>query len=178
MPKFNFSTKNMVRIALVAALYAVMTIMIPGLSYGPVQFRFAELLVLMCFYRKDYCVSMILGCFIANCFSPMALMDMVFGTLATAIAVLPMYHIKNIWLASLLPAVSNGVIIGIELFIAFGEPLAMSMLTVAIGELVVITIIGCPLFSFVLQRSKPFMSVIGSDKFVAKTENLLQKQNK
>ena len=72
MPKNEiFQTKNLVRLALVAALYAALTLALPGLSFGAIQFRFSEILVLLCFYRKDYSISLILGCFIANCFSPM-----------------------------------------------------------------------------------------------------------
>lgn len=168
-----FTIQNIVKLAIVAALYAGLTLALPGLSFGAIQFRFSEILVLLCFYKRDYSISLILGCFIANIFSPMALMDMIFGTLATAIAVVPMYSIKNIWLASLLPVVSNGIIIAIELYIAFGEPIPISMLTVAAGELVVVTAIGCPLFKFVLERSKAFMEIVfspyaGSDKRTAK----------
>ncbi len=155
-----FTTKNIVRLGIVAALYAGLTLALPGLSFGAIQFRFSEILVLLCFYKRDYCVSLILGCFIANIFSPMALMDMIFGTLATAIAVIPMHSIKNIWLSSLLPVVSNGIIIAIELYIAFGEPIPISMLTVGAGELVVVTVIGCPLFKFVFERSKAVMNAI------------------
>ena len=71
MPKSEiFQTKNLVRLALVAALYAALTLALPGLSFPAIQFRFSEILVLLCFYRKDYSISLILGCFIANCFSP------------------------------------------------------------------------------------------------------------
>lgn len=161
-----FETKNLVRLALVAAVYAVLTLILPGLSFGAVQFRFSEILVLLCFYRKDYSVALILGCFIANCFSPMALMDMIFGTLATAIAVIPMFYIKNIWVASILPVVSNGIIIPIELYICYGNepPIWFNMITVAAGELVVVTIIGCVLFKLALERSTGFMEVIGANK--------------
>ncbi len=164
MKKVQIDTQSMVRLALVAALYAGLTLAVPALSFGPIQFRLSELLVLLCFYRRDYSVALILGCFIANCFSPMALMDMAFGTLATAIAVIPMYSIKNIWLASLLPVISNGIIIGIELNITFGEPLWMSMLTVALGEIVVITIVGCPLFKLMLEKNQHFMEIIGANR--------------
>ena len=161
-----FETRNLVRLALVAAIYAVITVAIPGLSFGSIQFRFAEVLVLLCFYRKDYCIALILGCFIANCFSPMALMDMIFGTLATAIAVIPMFYIRNIWVASLLPVVSNGIIVAIELFVCFGNepPIWFNMLTVGAGELVVVTIIGCVLFRLVFERSSRLMEIIGANK--------------
>ncbi|MBP1543351.1 MAG: QueT transporter family protein [Oscillospiraceae bacterium] len=167
MSKIGSNAKDLTRLAVVAALYAALTIALSGLSFGPVQFRIAELLTLLCFYRKDYSVALILGCFIANCFSPMALMDMVFGTVATAVAVIPMFYVKNIWVASLLPVISNAVIIAVELYIAFKEPLWMSMLTVGAGELVVITIVGCPLFRCVLEKNKHFMELIGSQKKAA-----------
>ena len=157
-----FNTKNLVRLALVAALYVAMTLAIPGLSYGPIQFRFSEILVLLCFYRKDYCVALTLGCLIANLFSPFGLYDIIFGTLATAVAVFPMFRVKNIWLASALPVVANGLIVGLELFLC-GEPFWFSAATVALGELVVITVVGCALFKFVFERSGSLMSVIGAD---------------
>lgn len=156
-----FEVRNLARLAVVAALYAALTLALPGISFGLVQFRFSEILVLLCFYRRDYSAALIIGCFIANCFSPMALMDMLFGTLATAIAVLPMYSVKNIWLASLLPVISNAVIIAIELFIAFDQPIWLGMLTVGLGELVVITIIGCPLFRFVVEKNSGLVNVLG-----------------
>lgn len=164
MQKNNTNLQRLVRLALVTALYAALTLALPGLSFGLIQLRFSEILVLLCFYRRDYSIALILGCFIANCFSPMALMDMVFGTLATALAVIPMFSLKNIWLASLLPVFSNAVIIGTELYIAFGQPLWLGMLTVGAGELIVITLIGCPLFRFVLQKNTRFMQVIGAKK--------------
>ena len=161
-----FQTRNLVRLALVAALYAALTLALPGLSFGAVQFRFSEILVLLCFYCKDYSVALILGCFIANCFSPMAVMDMIFGTLATAIAVIPMFYIRNIWVASLLPVVSNGIIIAIELFICYGSepPVWFNMITVGAGELVVVSVIGCVLFKLVFERSSRLMSIIGANK--------------
>lgn len=164
MPKNKLNVQTIARLAAIAALYAALTIALQPISFGLVQLRFSEILVLLCFYRRDYSIALILGCFIANCFSPMALMDMVFGTLATALAVIPMFSLKNIWLASLLPVVSNAVIIGTELYIAFGQPLWLGMLTVGAGELIVITFIGCPLFRFVLQKNTRFMKTMGSKK--------------
>lgn len=159
-------TADIARLALVAAAYAALTLAVPGLGFGGIQFRLSEVLVLLCFYRRDYSIALIVGCFIANCFSPMAVMDMVFGTLATAIAVIPMYSIRNIWIASLLPVVSNGVIVALELLICYGNepPFWFNMLTVGAGELAVVTVIGCLLFKLLLERSERFMSVIGASK--------------
>ncbi|MBP1563464.1 MAG: QueT transporter family protein [Oscillospiraceae bacterium] len=159
-----FNTKNLVRLALVAAAYAVMTVLIQPLSYGPIQFRFSEALVLLAFYRKDYSIALILGCFIANLFSPFGLYDIIFGTLATAVAVIPMYYMKNIYIASLLPVVANGLIVGFELYLC-GEPFWFSAGTVALGELVCVCVLGILLFKLILEKNRFLLNnLIGSTR--------------
>ncbi len=164
-----FNVKNMTRLALVAAMYAVLTVVIAPLAFGEIQFRFSEVLVLLCFYRKDYAPALIVGCFIANLFSPMGLMDIIFGTLATAAAVIPMYYMKNIYLAALLPIVSNGIIVGTELTIAFGTPIWLNMLSVAFGELVVVGIIGIIVFKLLFETNSALPRIIGSTRKNNKT---------
>ena len=51
-----------------------------------------------------------------------------------------------ILIASLWPTIVNAIIIGITLNVFFGLPLIISILQVGIGQFVVITIIGVPLF--------------------------------
>ncbi len=162
-----FNVKNLTRLALVAAMYVAVTLAIPGLSYGEVQFRFAEILVLLCFYRKDYVPAMILACLIANLPSTLGWFDWVFGPLATAVAVIPMYRFKNIWAAMLLPVISNGVIVGIELTLAFGSPVLINMASVAVGELAVM-ITGAVIFKFVFENNHALMRLIGSTRSVDK----------
>lgn len=66
--------RRITKLAAVAALYVVFTIINP-FSYDMVQFRVSEVLVLLCFYRRDYGYALIIGCFIANLFGPMVLVD-------------------------------------------------------------------------------------------------------
>ena len=171
---FNFNgndngknIKNLTRLALVAAMYVAMTLAVPALAYGAIQFRFSEILVLLCFYRKDYSAALILGCFIANLFSPLGWYDLVFGVAATVLAVLPMYYLKNVFLAALLPVISNGVLVGVELSL-IGEPLWFSMGTVALGELAVMTA-GAVIFKLVFEKNAPMMKLIGSTRNTKKT---------
>ena len=63
-------TKELMNTAMVAAVYAVLTLAIAPLSFGMVQVRFSEMLMLLAFFDKKYAPGLILGCFIANCFSP------------------------------------------------------------------------------------------------------------
>ncbi len=156
----KFSTKRIARIAIVAALYFAITIAVAPIAFGQVQFRVSEILVLLCFYNKDYCYSMGLGCLLANFFSPMWTFDVPFGTLATVIAVVLMvFWGKNLLIASLFPVIVNGIIVGLELYAAFGLPILMSMVSVAFGELVVVTIVGVPVFKL-LEKNQTFMKLI------------------
>lgn len=165
-----FNVKNMVRLALVAALYAVMTLLIEPLAYGPIQFRFSEILVLLCFYRKDYGVALTLGCFIANLLSPYGL-DIIFGTMGTVAAVFLMYYMKNIYLAALLPVITNGIFVGTELFI-YGEPLWLSMGSVALAELGVM-VVGVLIFKALIER--PYiLKIIGSTKEIGRQKTELK----
>lgn len=163
-----FNVKNMTRLALIAAMYVAMTLAVPALSFSAIQCRFSEILVLLCFYRKDYSAALILGCLIANIFSPLGWYDLVFGVAATVIAVVPMYYVKNVFIAALLPVISNGVIVGIELTIAFGDPVWINMSAVAVGELAVMTI-GAVIFKTVFEKNAPLMRLIGSTRNAPKT---------
>lgn len=145
------------RIAITAALYAALTLAIAPLSYGAVQFRISEVLTLLCFYRKDYCYALILGCAISNLFSPLGAWDMLFGVASTVFTVVGMRYVKNLWIASLLPALSM-VFIGWELAL-LGTPFWLSFLTAAIGEIGVVTVIGVPLFK-TLEKNRHFKETV------------------
>ncbi len=151
----------------VAAAYVVLTVMLGDLAYMGIQFRISEALMLLCFYRKEYCVALSVGCFISNMFSPMPI-DMLVGTSATVIAAVCMYligktdgkaHLPKLIAASLVPAAANGVIVGLELKFAFGLPLLLSMAQVAAGEVVCVTFLGTAIFS-ILEKNKSFMKLI------------------
>lgn len=162
--KGKINVQDLTRLALVTAIYAVLTVVTSELSYNGIQYRLSEVLVLLCFYRKDYAPALILGCFIANLFSPLGVIDWIVGPIATAIAVVPMYYMRNIYLAALLPIVSNGIIVGIELTVVFGASVWFNMLTVALGELVVVGILGVVIFKLIFDKNPAMLRLIGSTR--------------
>lgn len=155
----NLSTKRLAKLAVVSAIYVALTLSLSFMAYGNIQFRIAEALMLLCFYKKDYGISLILGCLIVNLFSPIGLVDVVFGTLATVVAVALIYISPNIYIASLMPVVSNAIIVGAEIWWAFDMPFAISALEVAAGEFVCVSILGVVLFK-VLEKNSRFMRMI------------------
>lgn len=151
--------KDIFDIAIVASIYVVLTIVIQPLAYGELQFRLSEVLMLMVFFNKKYSTSMIIGCLIANLWSPYLLWDMMFGTLATAIACLFISKSKHLIVASIWPAIFNGLIVGAEIAILSKLNYGLCMVSVAIGEIVVVTIIGTILFT-ILSRNEEILKLI------------------
>ena len=71
-----------------------------------------------------------------------------------------MVLLKKKFIASFAPAVFNGIIIGLELYFVIDSPLILSIIGVAIGELVVVVILGNVIFHYI-EKDKKLMEVIG-----------------
>jgi len=156
----NNKTKFITQTAIVAALYTVLTLALSFMAYGPVQFRVAEILVLLVFIDKKYFLGLTLGCAISNAFSPLVIVDVIVGTSATVLALLFIILVKKILgdnkksliIASLGPVISNAIFVGIELTVLFKElPFIVNAAYVALGEFVVVTIVGTIVFSKMRQ---------------------------
>ena len=55
------SSSKIVKVAFIAALYTVFTIILAPISYGPIQFRLSEVLVLFAFIDPIYIIGLTLG---------------------------------------------------------------------------------------------------------------------
>lgn len=154
------TVKRLVRTAIIAALYAAITLVLAPISYGAVQFRVSEIMVLLAFFDPFYIGGLTLGCLIANILGPNGLTDVIFGTLATFISVYAISFtgklIKNkkmsLIIASLWPTIFNGLIVGWMLNYLYQLPLVLSMAEVAIGEFVVVTIVGVPVIKLIQSK--------------------------
>ncbi len=150
------SAKFITQTAVVAALYVALTLSFSWMAYGAIQFRIAEILVLLVFIDKKYFLGLVLGCAISNAFSPLGMIDVLVGTFATILALLFIMFIrktmgdnkKSLIIASLGPVISNAVFVGIQLTILFKElPFIVIAAYVAFGEFVVVTVAGVIIFS-------------------------------
>ena len=157
MQKLN--SKKIAMIGTTAAIYAVMTVAMAPISYGAVQLRLSEVMTLLAFVDPVFIPGLVLGNFIANLFSPFGLPDIIFGTLATFLAVFMMSKMKSMFFASLWPTITNGIIIGLELAIFTGAPLLSTALYVGLGEFLVVTVLGYPVFK-VVMRNKTIQNLI------------------
>ena len=123
--------------AMVAALYAALTLGLAPVSYGAVQVRVSEFMTLLAFYDKGLIPGLIpgltLGCLISNVGSPFGITDMLIGTSATFLGLYFMRFCRSAFLASLMPVFSNGLLIGFELNYMADLPLLPTMGYVAHG---------------------------------------------
>ena len=109
----HLTTRELCLAALVAALYTVMGYFgnIFGLTFGAVQIRFAEALCVLPFLFPATAPGLALGCLITNLLSPYGPVDIIFGTLATAIAAFWTARVPRWYLAALPPIVINALLL-------------------------------------------------------------------
>jgi uncharacterized membrane protein len=109
----KFTTRDLTLAAVVAALYAVLGYFgdIFGLTFGPVQIRFAEALTVLPFLFPATAPGLAIGCLITNLISPYGPLDVVFGTLATAMAAYITMKMPRWYLAALPPILVNAIIL-------------------------------------------------------------------
>lgn len=147
------STRNLVRIAVIAALYAAVTLALAPISYGPLQVRVSEALTVLPFITPVAIPGLAIGCLIANILGPgLGVLDVIFGTAATLLAAIITWRMRKAWLAPLPPVIANGLIIGALLHYVGGYPLVPTMLWVALGEFAACYILGYP-FLLLIERN-------------------------
>ena len=142
--------KNYIINAMIAAMYVVLVYVFNFLSFEAIQFRVAEVLLILYVFNSKTLPGLLTGTFIANfLFSPLTYVDAIIGTFATLFALTLMTLVKKQLILSLLaPAISNGIIIGLMLFYVYQLPLAATMLSVFLGEAAVMFLLGLPAFYF------------------------------
>jgi len=145
----KLSVRGLTFAAMLAALYAALTLALPYLSYGPVQIRFSEALTVLPFLYPAATPGLFIGCLVANLISPYGLPDMICGSLATLLACLWTQNLKSRALAPLPPVLCNAAIVGAVLAFAqtgltpaFWPAYAWNAFTVGLGELAACCLLG------------------------------------
>ena len=163
--------KKYVRQMFVAALYAVLTMIIPSFSFGILQFRVSEALMLLALVDFEYVYGLTFGCILANLVgvltatNPIGIIDIIFGSCATFIAGVLAHRFAdkkmfNLPIISMfMPVIVNGIVIGLELALIYnGDQLLYYWLiyggSVALGEFVVMYPVGIPLYLALKDRIK------------------------
>lgn len=162
---------QMVQIALIGALYTVLTLVVAPISFSTVQFRISEALTLLPLFSPVGIWGVAFGCFFSNLLgfllgmNPIGLIDALVGTTATLLAGLITHWIGKRSFGTDQPAkqhalraltgplpvvILNGLLVGLELALVFGGEAGQSFwliwtiqgISVAVGEIFVCYTLG------------------------------------
>ena len=152
----SFTPRQMAAAAIIAAIYAGLTLLLPVPQYGGVQLRVAEAMTVLPFLLPEAIPGLALGCFLANLLGSPMPVDWIFGTAATLLAAIWTSRLHIRYLAPLPPVICNAVIVGAEIALffmpegsAFLPAFALNALTVGAGEAVACFVLGLPLLHWV-----------------------------
>ena len=165
----KYSARDIALAAMVAAIYFVLCYFgnIFQLTFGPVQIRLGEALTVLPFLFPATAPALALGCLLTNILSPYGPIDMVVGTLATAIAAFLSMKMPRWYLAGLPPIVMNALLLppmwawaeAGALNGAFWAAYGFNMWTFVVGEAVACYVLGTVLLK-ALARVKYFRPMI------------------
>lgn len=151
--------KNLVKAGIIAALYVVLVVGFSYSSFGPIQFRIAEMLTILPLFTPAAIPGLFIGCLLANVLGGAVFLDVVFGSLATLVAAYMSYRLrKKEWLVPVPPVLINAVVVGIILKFVYAEAASIWVLmgSVFLGQMVSAYGLGMIL----LKALKPFRKYI------------------
>lgn len=147
--------------ALIAGLYAALTLVSAafGSAYFGIQLRVSEVMTVMPVFSPYATVGLFIGCVLGNIASPLGIIDIAFGGIATLLSAICSRALRNVRikkipiLSMLMPVIFNSVFVSFEINI-FSQKAGLiaflySVLTVGIGELIVCVGLGIPFFLIV-----------------------------
>ena len=177
-------TRYIAQAGVIAAVYAAATILVMQflnlLAIGPIQLRVSEALTVVAFFTPAAVPGLAVGSVVANLYSfallgsPLALLDVVFGSLGTLIGAAWTWRFRgNMALGLAGPVVSNSLIVaaylpwlvkglglyevpllGVNLEGRWLPMYLFGVVTIAIGQAVVMYGLGLPLL-IALKRLRP-----------------------
>lgn len=151
-PKELLSVRSLALSGLVAALYAVTTVMFAPISYGYIQVRISEALTVLPFLFPQAVFGLFVGCLFANLFGGFGILDVVLGSAATLLAALISSAMPTICLAAFPPVLVNMGIVGGYLSFLLDVPFPLCALHVGIGQFVSCYLFGIPLTLLLSKR--------------------------
>jgi uncharacterized membrane protein len=161
----RFTTKKLVMAAMVAAVYATLTMVLSFSSYGLIQYRIAEALTILPVFSSVHVFSIFIGCLVSNLLSPYGWLDIVVGSFASLLAAIATYYIgrSNLkfkkFIAPIPPVLLNALIIGGLLYSQGASPsLQLAIIQVGWGQFICAYVLG--VLFYTLIEKKPTLKKI------------------
>jgi uncharacterized membrane protein len=155
-PPKKFTVRDLAQGAIIAAVYALLTLFIAPFSSGLIQCRVSEAMSVLPYFTFSAVPGLFIGCVIANLLVGATVYDVVFGSLATLLAAYITYWMRNRvskYLAPLPSVVVNALVVGWLLTSIYGFDVSFWVAAgyVAIGQSIACFALGIPLMKL-LER--------------------------
>jgi len=164
----NKSVREISILGVLTALYVALCVASWPLAYTPLQFRIAEILIVLPFYNKKYSVAIILGTFIANLIGPYGIVDAVVGSFASALVCLVIILVRRKIIIAPAAAIINGIIIGamINILMGISEPTEILAVMGSVAFFVfIVVLIGVLAFAAIERKNPNFINMLKAMDF-------------
>ncbi len=144
-------SSDVAMLAVIAAAYAVLTLVLAPISFYAVQVRVADaLLALSVLMGPPAILGTTLGCFIANMLGPFGIVDALGGSVANLVATAIAWKLRDRPLLALgqMP-VTVSLIVSAYLYQLFNQPFLVTFVYILIGSVIAIDVIGFALLKAV-----------------------------
>lgn len=154
----KIQSKHVALIAVYAALYAALVVVLGAFSYGPIQIRIADTMVaIVPLLGLPGVLGHTLGVFVANIFSTAGPIDLL-NTIPSFVMSFVVYYVYrrtrndySVIGTCLAYSAVIGTTVGWMLSYLYSLPLLLTMFYVAVGNIVATVLIGFPVFK-ILKR--------------------------
>lgn len=140
------------RAAVIAAIYGLVTYALKPISYGPIQIRVSEALVLLPLLEDSAVLGLFIGCMLANILGGLGVWDIYLGSLITLLAAYLTSKMPSPILGAIPPIVLNAVGVSYYISVLYKLPYGLTAMYIGIGEFLAVAGIGIPLF-YAIRRS-------------------------
>lgn len=159
------NTRYITKASLIAAIYIVLILVqalpfpVANLTFGPIQLRIAEGLVLLPMVEAAAVPGLFVGVLIANFLlapaSGFGLVDIIGGSVVTLIAALLTSKAKTKGVAMIPPVLLNAFVVSIWVSYFTKIPYLYTVVGIGVGELISVAVFGS-LILYVYEKSKNY----------------------
>ena len=140
-------SRRLVRGAIIASLYIVVTYVVAPIGFGHIQFRASEAFTVLPIIMPEAVIALFIGVLLANFLGGLGPVDIICGSLITLLAAYLTYRTRHSRIAYAWPILLNGLLVSIYLAPMLGIPYWFCALCLTISEAVVVIGLGYPLIT-------------------------------
>lgn len=149
---------RLTRAGLIAAIYIVLVFVFQAISFGPIQFRVAEALTLLPMVYPEAIGGIFVGVLLSNILGGQGPWDVLGGSMASLLAAYLTYRYRGRFIGYASPIVLNALLVSLYLWYILELPAYWPLvLSIGIGQSVVIIALGIPLLRFVQRNQEKFL---------------------